>query len=178
MKKLLILSTAFFFSAAIMAQTAKVDEVAKFNEEKHDFGKIKQGVPAITYFEITNSSSKPIVIESASASCGCTVPEYPKEAIAPGTTSKIKVQYSAAAMGHFDKQVYIKLAGVTEQKTLAITGDVVAEQAAANSVTKVATPVTSNAAVVNSNANSQSKTAKPATTPAKAKTAKAKTSNK
>jgi len=182
MKKLLILSAAFFISATIMAQTATVSEVAKFNEEKHDFGKIKQGVPAITYFEITNSSSKPIVIESASASCGCTVPEYPKEPIAPGATSKIKVQYSAAAMGHFDKAVYVKLAGVAEQKTLGITGEVVADQAAANSVAKVANtntpaPVTNNAAVVNSNTNSQPKTAAPAkaTKTTKAKTTKTKT---
>ena len=131
MKKLLFLASAFVISAAAIAQvappeTTKVSDVAKFNEEKHDFGKIKQSVPAICFFEITNSSPKPLVIESASASCGCTIPEYPKEPIAPGKTAKIKVQYNAAAMGVFTKEVYIKLAGIDERKTLNITGEVVA----------------------------------------------------
>lgn len=132
MKKLLFLAAAFVFGVAAMAQT-KVDEVAKFNEEKHDFGKIKQGTPVTFYFEITNNSAKPLVIENASASCGCTTPEYSKEPITPGSTSKIKVQYNAAAMGHFDKDVYIKLAGIAEQKNLKITGEVVAAPAPNNS---------------------------------------------
>jgi len=131
MKKFLLLASAFVISAAAMAQVAppatiKVSDVAKFNEEKHDFGKIKQNIPAVCFFEISNSSSKPLVIESASASCGCTVPEYPKEPIAPGKTAKIKVQYSAANVGAFTKEVYIKLAGIEERKTLNIVGEVVA----------------------------------------------------
>lgn len=167
MKKILFLASVFAISTAMMAQT-KVDDVAKFNEEKHDFGKIKQGVPAVYYFEITNSSSKPIVIESASASCGCTVPEYPKEPISPGATSKIKVQYSAAAMGHFDKEVYLHLAGITDQKTLKITGEVIADQSVANNqaTTATSTPasVTAQQVVTNSNQNSQPKTSKTTTT--------------
>ena len=178
MKKLLLLASAFVFSVSLFAQT-KVDDVAKFNSEKHDFGKIKQGVPAVYYFEITNSSDKPLVIESASASCGCTVPDYPKEPIAAGATSKIKVQYNAAAMGHFDKDVYIKLAGISDQKTLKISGEVVTEQATQNSLTNVpnstAAPITSQQAVTNSNTNSQAKTVKPKTT-TKSKTTKTKSS--
>ena len=126
MRKLLFLTMAFIFSVVAIGQT-KVDDVAKFNEEKHDFGKIKQNVPAIYFFEITNNSNKPLVIESASASCGCTVPDYPKEPIVPGKTAKIKVQYNAAAMGHFDKDVTIKLAGIEATKVLKITGEVVTE---------------------------------------------------
>ena len=125
MKKLLLLASIFVIGATAMAQTTKVSDVAKFNEEKHDFGKIKQNVPAIFFFEITNNSAKPLVIESASASCGCTVPEYPKEPIVPGKTAKIKVQYNAANVGVFTKEVYIKLAGIEERKTLNISGEVV-----------------------------------------------------
>jgi len=125
MKKLFFLAAAFLISAAVIGQT-KVDDVAKFNTELYDFGKIKQGVPAVYYFEIKNNSEKPLVIESASASCGCTVPEYPKEPIAPGKTAQIKVQYNAASAGHFTKDVYIKLAGINDQKTLKITGEVIA----------------------------------------------------
>ncbi|HET9747497.1 MAG TPA: DUF1573 domain-containing protein, partial [Chitinophagaceae bacterium] len=108
MKKFLFIAAAFIVSAGAMAQTAKPDDVAKFNTNKYDFGKIKQAVPATYYFEITNKSDKPIVIEGAHSTCGCTVPEFPKEPILPGKTAKVKVQYNASNGGHFDKPVYVK----------------------------------------------------------------------
>jgi len=129
MKKLLFIAAAFIVSAGAMAQKTMVDDFAKFNLDKYDFGKIKQNVPAIYTFEITNKSDKPLVIENAHATCGCTVPEYQKEPIAPGKTAKIKVQYNAANGGHFDKTVFVKLAGVDEEKALGITGEVLAADA-------------------------------------------------
>ena len=63
MKKIVLLATAFMFSIAVMAQ-AKADDVIKLNVEKHDFGKLKQGVPVTYYFEIKNISDKPIVVEN------------------------------------------------------------------------------------------------------------------
>ena len=117
-----------------MAQQ-KADEVIKVNHDKHDFGKIKQGVPVTTFFTITNTSDKPMVIENAWAGCGCTTPEYSKEPIAPGGTSQLKVGYNAAAAGRFEKDVNIKLAGVTDAKIVKITGEVVTE--GTNSVTEV-----------------------------------------
>jgi hypothetical protein len=123
MKKLLLL--AVLFTAGISAMAQKADELIKVNTEKHSFGKIKQGVPVTTFFTITNTTDKPVVIENAWAGCGCTTPEYSKEPIAPGGTSKLKVGYNAAAMGHFEKQVNIKLAGVNEPKVITITGEVV-----------------------------------------------------
>lgn len=125
MKKLLFLATAFIISSAVLAQV-KTDELIKVNEEKHNFGKIKQGIPVNYYFEITNISNKPVVIENAWASCGCTVPEYEKQPVLPGKTTKVKVQYNAASMGHFEKDVSIKFAGVEAPKVLKITGEVVA----------------------------------------------------
>ena len=107
-----------------MAQQ-KIDEVMKLNSDKHDFGKIKQGVPVTTYFTITNTSNQPLVIESATAGCGCTTPEYAKEPVPAGATTKLKVGYNAAAMGRFEKDVNIKLAGVTDAKIVKITGEVV-----------------------------------------------------
>ena len=134
MKKFFFLAAAFVAGISAMAQQ-KVDEVIKVNHEKHDFGKIKQGVPVTTFFTITNTSDKPMVIENAWAGCGCTTPEYSKEPIAPGGSSQVKVGYNAAAMGRFEKDVNIKLAGVTEAKIIKITGEVVTE--GANSVTEV-----------------------------------------
>src|SRR6187402_3014158 len=134
MKKLFFIAAAFIVTAGAMAQT-KPDDVAKFNTNKYDFGKVKQNVPAIYTFEITNTSDKPLVIENAHATCGCTVPEWQKDPIAPGKTTKIKVQYNASNLNHFDKQVFVKFAGVDEEKVLAITGEVL-EAAAFDAWTK------------------------------------------
>jgi hypothetical protein len=134
MKQLLFLAVAFICGTAAMAQQ-KADDVAKFNTEKYDFGKIKQGVPVSTYFEIKNVSDKPLVIENAFGSCGCTTPEVPKEPIAPGTTAKLKVNYNAAAQNHFEKTVTVKFAGVQEPKVLTITGEVL-DEAAYNAYSK------------------------------------------
>jgi hypothetical protein len=112
-----------------MAQTIKPDSVAKFNTNKYDFGKVKQNVPAVYSFEITNTSNKPLVIENAHATCGCTVPEYQKDPILPGKSAKIKVQYNAANGGQFDKTVYVKFAGVDAEKSLGITGEVLPAEA-------------------------------------------------
>ena len=123
MKKILLIASAFVIGLSVSAQQ-KTDDIVKVKNDKFDFGKIKQSVTVTTYFEITNISDKPIVIESATASCGCTTPEYAKEPIAPGATSKIKVGYNASAMGSFNKDVFVKLAGVQETKNLKITGEV------------------------------------------------------
>jgi hypothetical protein len=123
MKKLLFL--AVLFTAGISAMAQNADDLIKVSTEKYDFGKIKKGVPVTTFFTITNTTNKPVIIENAWAGCGCTTPEYSKEPIAPGGTSKLKVGYNAAATGHFDKAVNIKLAGVNEPKVIMITGEVV-----------------------------------------------------
>lgn len=125
MKKFVLFASALVFGLVAMAQT-KSDDLVKFNTEKHDFGKIKQGVPVTYYFEIKNTSDKPIVVENASASCGCTVPEKPEKPINPGATGKVKVQYNAATAGPFTKDVFIKLAGVDQPKKVQIVGEVVA----------------------------------------------------
>src|SRR5687767_1799881 len=123
MKKLFFVAAAFIVSVAAMAQQ-KADDLLKVNTEKFDFGKIKQNVPVTTSFTITNKSNKPIVVENAWATCGCTTPEYPKPPIAPGASAKVKVGYNAAALNGFTKEIYIKLAGVQEPKIVRITGEV------------------------------------------------------
>jgi hypothetical protein len=123
MKKILFIAAAFLIGFSATAQQ-KADDIVKVKSEKFDFGKIKQNSPVTTYFEITNTSDKPVVIETATASCGCTTPEFAKEPIAPGSSTKIKVGYNAAAMGVFNKDIFVKLAGVQDTKNLKITGEV------------------------------------------------------
>lgn len=128
MKKLLFIAAAFVTGFGAMAQQ-KADDVVKVNTEKHSFGKIQHNVPVIYEFEITNISNKPLVIENATAGCGCTTPEVPKEPIAPNKTAKLKVGYNAASVAPFDKEVYVKFAGIQEPKILHITGQVLNEDA-------------------------------------------------
>lgn len=128
MKKIFLLATAFAFTLGAMAQP-KPEDVIKMNADTHDFGKIKQGEPVTFIFEIKNISDKPVVVESTSASCGCTTPEKPTEPIMPGTVGKVKVVYNAAAVAPFTKDVFIKLAGIDAQKIVHITGEVLTAEA-------------------------------------------------
>jgi len=104
------------------------DDVMKVNTVEHNFGKIKQGVPVSYSFELTNKSDKPLVVENTYASCGCTTPDKITEPILPGATVKLKVQYNAAAVGPINKDVHIKLAGITQEKLVKITGEVLAPE--------------------------------------------------
>ncbi len=80
----------------------------KFNEQEFNFGTIKQGESVTHEFDFVNTGSEPIIITSAAGSCGCTVPTWPKEPIAKGQKSTIKVTFnSAGKMGLQDKTVTI-----------------------------------------------------------------------
>lgn len=59
----------------------------------HDFGKIKQNTKNNYAFEFQNTGTEPLQITDAKGSCGCTVPQYPKEPIMPGKTAKIDVEF-------------------------------------------------------------------------------------
>lgn len=128
MRKISLFAAALMFSLAVMAQP-KADDVAKFNVEKHDFGKLEQGKPVTYAFEIKNISDKPLVVENSWASCGCTTPEKITDPIMPGTTVKLKVQYNAAAVSPFTKDVYIQFTGIAQPKTVQITGEVLTAEA-------------------------------------------------
>ena len=128
MKKLLFIAVVSFFSVATMAQT-KPEEVVKFTELTHDFGKIKQGVPATYDFVFSNISAKAVVVESANASCGCTTPKWPQAAVSAGKKDQINVGYNAASAGAFSKTISVKLAGVDAPLTLTIVGEVLTTEA-------------------------------------------------
>jgi hypothetical protein len=67
----------------------------KFEEEVHDFGKITQGEKISFAFKFKNIGSKNLIISGASGSCGCTIPNYPKEPIAAGGEGKIDVLFNS-----------------------------------------------------------------------------------
>jgi hypothetical protein len=66
-----------------------------FEEEEHDFGRITQGEKVSFAFKFKNTGKSNLIISSAAGSCGCTVPEYPKEPILPGQEGRINVVFSS-----------------------------------------------------------------------------------
>lgn len=81
-------------SSADGNSTSELPEI-KFEEEEHDFGKITQGEKVSYAFKFKNTGKNNLIIASAAGSCGCTVPEYPKEPILPGQEGKINVVFSS-----------------------------------------------------------------------------------
>jgi len=70
--------------------------VMQFETPAHDFGKIKAGDKVSYDFKFTNTGTGDLVIANAVGSCGCTVPEYPKEPVAPGKSGVMKVTFNSA----------------------------------------------------------------------------------
>lgn len=68
----------------------------EFEESSYDFGSITEGDVVEHVFKFTNTGEAPLVIQSASASCGCTVPSYPREPVAPGESGEIQVKFNSA----------------------------------------------------------------------------------
>lgn len=66
-----------------------------FDESSFDFGTINEGDVVDHTFTFTNTGEAPLIISSATASCGCTVPQWPKEPIPVGGTGEIKVQFNS-----------------------------------------------------------------------------------
>ena len=104
MKKLGILVSFFAFaiSFATNAQDAGSVAVISFEENSKDFGDIVQGQKVEHTFVLTNTGKSPLVISNVAATCGCTVPSWPKEPVAPGKSAEIKVTFNSA--GKMGKQ--------------------------------------------------------------------------
>jgi hypothetical protein len=127
MKKLFLLASTFMLTATLFAQQAtqkKAEDVIRFKEMTHDFGKIKQGAPVTYDFAFTNTSDAPVIIESATPSCGCTTPVKPEGAIPKGKDNKITAGFNAANVGPFNKSITVKVAGIDMPLQLKIVGEV------------------------------------------------------
>ena len=89
-----------------------------------DYGEIAKGSDPLIKFSFVNDGTEPLVIKSAKGSCGCTVPDYPKEPILPGETGAIDVRYDTQRIGQFTKTVTLTT-NVDDQKiVLTIKGKV------------------------------------------------------
>jgi hypothetical protein len=79
-----------------------------FDKSTHDYGQIEKSANGECIFVFTNTGNKPLKISNAKGSCGCTVPQWPREEIAPGATGEIKVRYDTKRVGVINKSVTIQ----------------------------------------------------------------------
>jgi hypothetical protein len=99
----------------------------KVDKEVHDYGTIQQGANGECFFVITNTGTEPLVISECRGSCSCTVPDWPKEPIAPGKSATIKVKYDTNRVGPINKTVRVTSNATNSPlTTLTIKGNVVA----------------------------------------------------
>lgn len=97
----------------------------KFEQSEFNFGKIRQGDKVDYEFLFTNIGKEPLIISNVTGSCGCTVPEWPKEPIKKGEKGKIKVTFnSAGKQGMQDKTITINSNAATNPVVLHIKGNV------------------------------------------------------
>ena len=126
MKKILFLTVMVLCSMITFAQTAEKSQAEiRFEKLTHDFGTFPDSSPKVTcVFNFTNVGTLPLVINQAIASCGCTVPEYPKTPIKPGEKGQIKETYNGAGKfpGHFKKSITVRTNGAIEMTRLYVEG--------------------------------------------------------
>lgn len=136
---MLVALVAFTTANAQSSKGAKIE----FSKEVHDYGNVKYGADGTCTFEFKNTGNEPLIISEAHGSCGCTVPEWPKEPINPGKTAVLKVKYDTNRPGNFNKTVTITSNAVNEpSKVVSIKGNVGAKPESGAPVNNTGGPTT------------------------------------
>lgn len=92
-------------------------------DSTYDFGKVTDGEKVVYNYRFRNSGNKPLVIASAVASCGCTVPEKPEEPVKPGEIGILKVVFnSEGRVGPAHKEIRVESNAYPPFPTLVLTG--------------------------------------------------------
>ena len=86
-----------------------------FEESSYDFGEVMEGEKVVHIYKFKNTGKEPLVISNAKGSCGCTVPDWPREPIAVGASGEIRVQFDSKGKG--------KVGGGPQAKKVTITAN-------------------------------------------------------
>ena len=107
MKRFLLL---FSIVLASVFQTLSAQAVIKFDKTTHNFGTFPISKAQTVTFTFTNTGDKPLVIQQAFSSCGCTVADFTKSPIEPGKKGEVKVTYDGKCTyaGPFKKPVSVR----------------------------------------------------------------------
>jgi len=132
MKKGLLLSALFAAFGWVNAQNdpaqqqPKSNAVISFETTTHSFGNVIEGQIATYEFVFKNTGTDPLTLTNVQASCGCTTPKWPREAIAPGQSASVIAEYNSNGRpGTFTKNINVKSNG--GEVNLTISGNVVKE---------------------------------------------------
>ncbi len=107
------------------ASQERAKTTMSFVQNSHDFGLITEGEVKEYSFQFKNTGNSPLYIEHAKGSCGCTVPQWPKDPIAPGSSGQIVVKFNSAnKVGKNSKKVTIVANTEPISTVLTITADV------------------------------------------------------
>jgi hypothetical protein len=107
--------------AAILKDTTSVE----FAETEFKFGSISEGDKVEHIFKLKNTGAKPLIIANAWGSCGCTVPEYAKDPIAPGAQTEVKVTFNSAGKhGEQHKSVTMQMNTIKHNEEVFLSGQV------------------------------------------------------
>ncbi len=115
-------------TTAAKAETPKVTGPGVvFENETIDYGTIQHNADGKREFVFVNNGTEPLIIKNAQGSCGCTVPTWPKDPIAPGAKGVIGVKYATDRVGAFTKTVTLTTNASETPKVLTIKGNVLAD---------------------------------------------------
>lgn len=112
-------------ATASVAPTSLAD--IKFDKMVHDYGNITQGDNGECVFKFKNTGKEPLIITNCQGSCGCTVPQCPKDPILPGKSGEIKVKYDSNRVGPISKSVSVQSNAKSGAQTLQIKGNIAAK---------------------------------------------------
>ena len=139
-----MIAISFNSSAQTSAQDVAVESGAKisFTKEVFDYGEVKYGGNGYCTFIFKNTGNEPLILGDVKGSCSCTVPEWPKDPIAPGETGELKVKYNTNKPGAINKSVTIKSNAInTPVKVVRIKGNVLTKPVSGAPVSTAGAPV-------------------------------------
>lgn len=132
-KPILLLLVALSFAvlhsygqdAAKAVQSNPNAPVIFFESFVYDYGTLMAGADGECEFVFKNKGKEPLILTNVVSSCGCTVPEWPREPIMPGKTGVIKVSYNTSRVGEINKTITVLSNATTASVRLQIKGNVV-----------------------------------------------------
>ncbi|WP_303811049.1 DUF1573 domain-containing protein [Apibacter mensalis] len=105
MKKF-VLSSAFLLGAFIFSNAQEI-KITNYENNTVDYGNVNKGSNGKRIIKIQNVGDKPLIISNINTSCGCTVPQWTTEPIAPGKKGEITVTYNTSNVGRFSRTITI-----------------------------------------------------------------------
>ena len=115
----LLLIFTVFLSTSLLAQESgegSGEAILSLEESSFDFGDIRQGEKVVHSFEFTNTGNQPLLLSNVLVQCGCTATEWPKEAIEPGETATVSIEFDSSDKLGIQKKVVTLVSNAVNHK--------------------------------------------------------------